>query len=415
MSRKTRTRTRSRPVEEVFNGVMEELRALRADVERLQADRAKEQSSASTAVSETMNDGQEPSTSTGRQGLSNSAPASGSSSEPRERDPLPPLQHDTRLPGGHVANLASPVEAPLTNPGPSTAPSSSRGIHAPHPFAQGGTSRPSPWGPLPQAHATTATNATTQEISDYSAVFASHNPAMELEPVPASALPDVDIVPLNVKKDIWRGKDVNLAVLLLPLKDRKYAASDREFQIGGEVFSLKGKIDNRLTRDLTISEFITAFNIYKRVLCSRFPNRLNELDKYLSFIIDISAKFPGFCFYQYHVQFSAKAAEYLEQNIRVDWGSLDSVLLNTIVAGQKANACSLCQAIDHTAHFCGLNADRTPTPRTTQARYGNKGPCRYFQKGTCFKNPCPYDHVCADCRSKTHRAGQPSCPKGEHK
>ena len=161
----------------------------------------------------------------------------------------------------------------------------------------------------------------------------------------------------------------------------------------------------------TAKECIT---IYKRVLCSRFPNRLQELDKYLSFIVDISTKFPGFLFYQYHVQFAAKAAEYLEQNIRVDWGSLDTVLLNTIVAGHKANACCLCQALDHTAHFCGLNADRPTTPRPPAAK-SVKSPCRYFQMDKCFRNPCKYDHVCSTCNSKYHKAGHPSCPKGKNK
>ena len=101
MSKKTCTRSRPRPVEEVFNGVMEELRALRADVERLQTDRVKEQSSgdaASTAIPEPVDNGKEPSMSTGRQGLSNSVPASGSSSEPRECEPLLPLLHDTVRP-----------------------------------------------------------------------------------------------------------------------------------------------------------------------------------------------------------------------------------------------------------------------------------------------------------------------------
>ena len=150
------------------------------------------------------------------------------------------------------------------------------------------------------------------------------------------------------------------------------------------------------------------------MVVSRFPNRLQELDKYLSVITDISTKFPGFCFYQYHVQFAAKSAEYMEQNIHVDWASLDTVLLNTIVAGHKANACSLCQVLDHTATFCGLNADRLPTPRQAATR-SFKAPCKFFQLDKCFRNPCRYDHVCSACYSKNHKAGHPSCPKGVNK
>ena len=158
-------------------------------------------------------------------------------------------------------------------------------------------------------------------------------PVMLASPIPSSALPDIDIVPPNIKRDILHGKDINLAILLLPLKDRRYAYAERDIQIGEEVLSLKPRKDNRLCKDLTISEFITAFNIYKRVLCSQYPNRRDELDEYLSFVIDISAKFPGFSFYHYHLQFSAKAAEYFQRGVRLDWASPDPTMLNRIVAG----------------------------------------------------------------------------------
>ena len=236
-----------------------------------------------------------------------------------------------------------------------------------------------------------------------------HHPLMDAKPIPSSALPDIDIVPDSIKKDIWQGKDVNLNLLLLPIKDRKNVAVDRDVQFGGEMFTLKAKRDNRLTRDLTITEFITAFTIYKRVMCAEYPHRTEELDKYQSFIIEISTKFPGSCFYQYHLQFAAKAAEYFHLNYRIDWSSPDTTMLSTIVAGQKANTCNLCQAFDHTTPFCGLSADLQP--QVSSAREG-RAVCRYHQtqKG-CAKRFCSFDHVCANCYSPNHKAGHFSCTK----
>lgn len=249
-------------------------------------------------------------------------------------------------------------------------------------------------------------------------LLSDHNPVMLLPPIPSSELPDIDIVPASVKRDIVRGKDVNLAVLLLPLKDRKSYTADKDVQFGSEIFTIKAKGDSRLTRDLTITEFISAFNVYKQIMCAEYPNRRAELDKYMSFIIEINEKFPGFAFYHYHLQFSAKAAQYCEYGKRVDWAVPDSTMLSTIVAGQKANACHLCQALDHTAPFCGLNADKPhhskPSPAAQNVTV-EKSPavCRFFQMDRgCAKRICTYRHACAKCFSPNHGANSPACRKG---
>lgn len=136
----------------------------------------------------------------------------------------------------------------------------------------------------PSAASATTTASETAAGSTCSLV-SEHNPVMLLPPIPSSELPDIDIVPASVKRDIVRGKDVNLAVLLLPVKDRKSYNADKDVQFGSEIFTIKSKGDSRLSRDLTIAEFISAFNIYKRIMCAEYPNRRAELDKYMSFII----------------------------------------------------------------------------------------------------------------------------------
>ncbi|CAG2185624.1 unnamed protein product [Mytilus edulis] len=105
-------------------------------------------------------------------------------------------------------------------------------------------------------------------------------------------------------KRIWEGKYVNLAALLIP----KHEADKNIVQQQGSItVNLSNHEDTRLLKSLTISEFITAFGKYKRVMCSKFPNRRIELDRYEANIIDIYNVY-GAKFYDYHCQFSARAA-----------------------------------------------------------------------------------------------------------
>jgi hypothetical protein len=50
--------------------------------------------------------------------------------------------------------------------------------------------------------------------------------------------------------------------------------------------------DDRLKRNLTLDEFITAFGGYKEIMCSAFPNRAEELDAYLAYIIETARVWP---------------------------------------------------------------------------------------------------------------------------
>ena len=115
--------------------------------------------------------------------------------------------------------------------------------------------------------------------------------------IPLSSLPDVPIVPPAVRKDILAGKDINLAALLLPLKERKYFRSERqEIRVGDEMIPLIQQKDKRLAKNLAMDQFIQAFTTYKQVICESFPNRRDELDKYLSLMIEMAGVFTFFYF-----------------------------------------------------------------------------------------------------------------------
>ena len=215
--------------------------------------------------------------------------------------------------------------------------------------------------------------------------------------VPSSSLPLVDIVPEHIRQDIIRGKDINLVQLLLPTRERGIFASSRAIKIGDETLHLKPLSDKRLVKQLTVQEFVKAFNIYKNVLCESFPNRREEMDSYMSSIIHIGTKYPGFAHYEYHLEFSARAAYYKEHhNTLIDWGIIDDRLLTQIVAGRRANTCALCGGYDHTTSLCELTEDGKKTKETPKL-------CSFYNSPRgCRNASCTYTHACSICKKSGH-------------
>ncbi len=221
--------------------------------------------------------------------------------------------------------------------------------------------------------------------------------------VPSSSLPLMDIVPDNVRKDIIKGRDINLCQLLIPARERGCFTGGREIIIGDEKLQLKPLGDKRLSKMLTIQEFVKSFNTYKNIFCEAFPQRREEMDRYMSNIIEINAKYAGFAHYEYHLEFSARAAYYREhQNILIDWGRLDERLMTQVVGGRKALTCTLCGGYDHTATFCQLAAEANAGKSTL--------PCKYYNsvEGCSFR-PCRFQHSCESCSAPGH--GSTTCRK----
>jgi hypothetical protein len=81
--------------------------------------------------------------------------------------------------------------------------------------------------------------------------------------VSSDSLPHIDIV---IRRDIIMGKDINLASRLIP-GFKSESSSTRHLVQGDEVIQLKPLSDSRLSRSLTLSEFIMAFSIYTNVMC----------------------------------------------------------------------------------------------------------------------------------------------------
>ena len=174
--------------------------------------------------------------------------------------------------------------------------------------------------------------------------------------------------------------------------------------------------------------------MYKSVMCAAFPHRRPELDSYECLIVDMASRFPGYGFYDYHCQFSQKAAAYLRHdNIIVDWSIRDEKLFNNIFAGRTVHSCSFCGSSSHGPGFCqaelenprGLNRNyerRAPSDRASQdsrpaasrnadntvdshgqARtfHQQKEICNNFNSAFGCKTPkCPRAHICSSCKAE---------------
>ncbi|CAC5418098.1 unnamed protein product [Mytilus coruscus] len=126
----------------------------------------------------------------------------------------------------------------------------------------------------------------------------------------ASSISDTDMISPEIRQHIITGKDVNLNTLLFP-----------NYEIPGKRQTQEN--DDKLLRNLSLDEFIIAFGRFKRIICSAFPTRAEELELYLAHIVE-TANIWLHKFFEYHRMFSAKCATMLlYHNIKIDWSKGD--------------------------------------------------------------------------------------------
>ena len=95
--------------------------------------------------------------------------------------------------------------------------------------------------------------------------------------------------------------------------------------------------------------------------------RCNELDDYLSIILNLALRFGGNGFYQYHKHFASEAAARLSQfNEATYWGTLDNKVYCLIFAARAVLTCSLCGAPSHPASSCSIPTYTEPHQSRTK-------------------------------------------------
>ena len=238
----------------------------------------------------------------------------------------------------------------------------------------------------------------------------------------ADSLPFVETVSPAIRRQVIEGKDVNLAVLLIPY----YTGPMTNDEKIDTYYCSNRKPDPRLNKCLNISEFIQAFGSYKNIMCEAFPNRRHELDLYEREIVNMASRYPGAGFYDYHKQFSAKAASYLKNhNWKLDWSKRDSQLYSNIFTNYKSNCCQHCYSVSHLSDFCPriLQESKSTFYGPVSNNYSNKrsgssdsyGRQKYYMKGEeicnnfngnkgCFRNRCNNLHVCIGCHGPHPRS-----------
>ncbi|MES9880562.1 MAG: hypothetical protein ABW185_06725, partial [Sedimenticola sp.] len=245
----------------------------------------------------------------------------------------------------------------------------------------------------------------------------------------AESLPFVETVHPSLKKQIQEGKDINLAALLIPYFN---CMTD---QSNSNANCCKEKPDPRLNNVLSLSQFIQAFGIYKNIMCMAHPQRRPELDLYERDIIDMSSRYGGSGFYEYHKTFSAQAAAHLRfNNVKVDWSFRNNTLFCSIFTNYRANACTLCGSTLHASQFCPRHVyDKVVTPpehnsivpRSTfnagsstarpnsntdiwgrqRLTHNGKEICNNFNSNRgCALQKCRNIHVCSSCKQNDHAA-----------
>ena len=231
--------------------------------------------------------------------------------------------------------------------------------------------------------------------------------------VPADNLPHIDVVTDNMRRNITSGKYVNLAALLIPDMDATKVSEN----MGALEFLKRQQKDHRLDRPLSITQFYRAFGIFKRIMCEAYPQRRVELDLYEADIGDIFDHY-GEIFYQYHVQFTKKAAAYMEKGIKVDWSKRHKDLFQLLVGGSKTRLCDHCFQADHQSPFCPSQSNVVPShkqrpnsgPNTVNDKKGRprisfkgKEICNNFNtEFGCRRTVCSFDHICIKCKKTGH-------------
>ncbi|CAG2233324.1 unnamed protein product [Mytilus edulis] len=245
--------------------------------------------------------------------------------------------------------------------------------------------------------------------------------------VSSGMFPHVQAVAPNVRKQILEGKYINLATLLNNQENvQDYKTVDES---DGSVLLIKHR-DPRLQRNLSIQEFLEAFNIYKNIICEKQDRRI-EFDMYIQDVIDISARYKGPVFYEYHKAFANKvAAIKLTHGKVVDWSIRDEKLYSSITSGQIIKECETCGSLGHLTAVCQTlpsfgQSNNRPKPTYNQTHFQKsqvgsndrvdsntdirgrpvlffrgREVCNNFLSGKCFKGTkCSFAHV--NTRSST--------------
>ena len=190
-------------------------------------------------------------------------------------------------------------------------------------------------------------------------------------------------IPQQLQVKIWSHKYFNIALLL------KGTAELNEMFSGGVLhISSEGKVEAkpRQSKEVVpnIERWTDAFLIFASIYVTRYPDKMQEILKYMSIIRDAASKFSPTSWRSYDEQFRMRQEKQVAR-----WDHINSDLWLSIMPSP------------------GL---KNPVNQNLGSS-ANYSTCRYFNKGSCTFYQCSFRHACDLCGSMYH--GMVNCTAGK--
>ena len=178
-------------------------------------------------------------------------------------------------------------------------------------------------------------------------------------------------VPKQLKQKIWSNAYINLALLLKGNTELADMFSGGLLQVSDDG-KIEAKPRTSKEKIMNIDQWSDAFLIFMSIYLQQFPDKTQQLLKYMSVIRDAARKYPLLAWRNYDEQICMRQSLH-----NSDWGKLNADLwMRTMITGQSTTVTS----------------------------------CREFNNGFCKFARCRFEHVCNRCGSYQH--GMSRCTVG---
>ena len=238
---------------------------------------------------------------------------------------------------------------------------------------------------------------------------------MDVPFVLSEALP---VVPAKLVRRILRAEYVDMAELL---KDNMEAERRR---LVGDTSAPHPQFAGRASRREVpdILSWLLCFNIYAAVVCSKHPEKIQQLLAYQVMMISEARRCGGRGWALYDSAFRQQIRSFET----VDFSKINQSLYSTTFlayGGGRPKFCPDCMMADHAHEDCALHPNRAMPvvhmrpqegrdravesgergfePRRKRER---PGPCYAWNEGKCSFTRCRYEHVCSHCSGEHKKA-----------
>ena len=177
--------------------------------------------------------------------------------------------------------------------------------------------------------------------------------------------------------------------------------------------------DRKLDKQpLDIGQLVLGLNKYKSIIKEVSPERGDDIDSYISNVISIQTRYPGYAYWSYHCLFWQRAFECSLEGAPIDWRVLDPEALHAAIANCGGpNYCAHCHIFSHATAKCPFHSVKVLSEAVDVQAVSafdaaqpppGKDICTYFNSSTCRNNRCGRRHVCMFCNRSGH--AMTKCP-----